>query len=76
MWRSLLAYLQEAGTKFIATDMPEANQLTLHIMAAMAQYEREAISDRTKKALAAAKARGQPKKGGSGRSAGRGALRQ
>jgi DNA invertase Pin-like site-specific DNA recombinase len=55
---AFLAALQEAGTKFVAADMPEANQLTLHIMAAMAQHEREAISDRTKKALAAAKARG------------------
>jgi len=55
---AFLAALQDAGTKFIAADMPEANQLTLHIMAAMAQHEREAISDRTKKALAAAKARG------------------
>ena len=55
---AFLAALQEAGTKFIAADMPEANQLTLHIMAAMAQHEREAISDRTKKALAAAKAKG------------------
>jgi len=55
---AFLAALQEAGTRFVAADMPEANQLTLHIMAAMAQHEREAISDRTKKALAAAKARG------------------
>jgi DNA invertase Pin-like site-specific DNA recombinase len=39
--------------------MPEANELTLHIMAAMAQHERKATSQRTKDALAAAKARGQ-----------------
>ena len=36
--------------------MPEANELTIHIMAAMAQAERKAISKRTKEALAAAKA--------------------
>ena len=38
--------------------MPEANELTIHIMAAVAQAERKAISTRTKEALAAAKARG------------------
>ena len=50
--------LMESGVDFVAPDMPEANKLTVHIMAAMAEYEREQISDRTKKALAAAKARG------------------
>jgi DNA invertase Pin-like site-specific DNA recombinase len=38
--------------------MPDANALTVGVMALMAQHEREAISDRTKAALAAAKARG------------------
>lgn len=56
---AFLATLQDAGTKFLAADMPEANELTIHIMAAMAQAERKAISKRTKEALAAAKARGQ-----------------
>ena len=56
---AFLATLQDAGTKFIAADMPEANELTIHIMAAMAQAKRKAISKRTKEALAAAKARGQ-----------------
>lgn len=56
---AFIANLMEAGTDFIAVDMPEANKLVLHIMAAMAQHEREAISARTKAALAAAKARGQ-----------------
>lgn len=55
---AFLATLQDAGTKFIAADMPEANELTIHIMAAMAQHERKLISRRTKDALAAAKARG------------------
>jgi len=55
---AFIAALQEAGTKFVAADMPEANELTIHIMAAMAQHERKAISKRTKEALAAAKARG------------------
>ena len=48
----------EAGVEFTACDMPEANRFVLHIMAAVAEYEREAISARTKAALAAAKARG------------------
>lgn len=55
---AFLATLQESGAKFIAADMPEANELTIHIMAAVAQAERKAISRRTKEALAAAKARG------------------
>ena len=56
---AFLATLQDAGTKFVAADMPEANELTIHIMAATAQTERKAISKRTKEALAAAKAQGQ-----------------
>lgn len=55
---AFLATLQESGTRFVAADMPEANELTIHIMAAVAQAERKAISQRTKEALAAAKARG------------------
>jgi DNA invertase Pin-like site-specific DNA recombinase len=43
---------------FVAADMPHANDLTLTIMAAFAQHERQMISERTKEALTAAKARG------------------
>lgn len=50
--------LMEAGTDFVACDMPHANRLTLHLMAAMAEHEAAAISARTIAALAAAKARG------------------
>jgi DNA invertase Pin-like site-specific DNA recombinase len=50
--------LLEAGVDFIATDMPQANRLTIHIMAAMAEHEREMISSRTKAALQQAKLRG------------------
>ncbi|CAN5199629.1 recombinase family protein [soil metagenome] len=56
---AFLAALQDSGAKFIAADMPEANELTVHIMAAVAQAERKAISKRTTEALQAAKARGQ-----------------
>ena len=55
---AFIAALQDSGAKFIAADMPEANELTVHIMAAVAQAERQAISKRTREALAAAKMRG------------------
>lgn len=50
--------LQKAGVHFVAVDMPTANELTVGIMALVAQEERKATSKRTKEALAAAKARG------------------
>src|SRR5690242_7178279 len=50
--------LEKAGVDFVAADMPHANQLTVHIMAVVAQAERQMISQRTKAALAAAKKRG------------------
>ena len=55
---AFLLTLQASGARFLACDMPEANDLTVGIMALVAQQEREAISRRTKEALAAAKARG------------------
>lgn len=50
--------LMEAGVDFIACDMPAANKLTIHVLAAMAEHEREMISQRTKAALAEARRRG------------------
>jgi len=53
-----LLTLRDSGVKFVALDLPEANTLTLTVMAALAQQEREMISARTKAALAALRASG------------------
>ncbi len=55
---AFLLALRDSGVRFVAVDMTEANDLTVGIMALVAQAEREAISRRTKEALAVAKARG------------------
>jgi DNA invertase Pin-like site-specific DNA recombinase len=55
---AFLMNLAESGVKFVAADMPQANSLTVGIMALVAQQEAQAISKRTKEALQAAKARG------------------
>ncbi len=55
---AFLLTLRDSGVGFLAVDMPEANDLTVGIMSLVAQAEREAISRRTKEALAVAKARG------------------
>jgi DNA invertase Pin-like site-specific DNA recombinase len=52
------ARLMNSGVEFVAADFPQANRLTIHILAAMAEHEREMISTRTKAALTAAKSRG------------------
>lgn len=52
-----LSGLMEQGVDFVACDMPTANKLTVHIMAAVAQQEREAISARTKAAIGTIKAK-------------------
>jgi len=53
-----ISSLQKAGIEFVACDMPSANKFTVHIFAALAEHEREMISQRTKAALSALKARG------------------
>ncbi|RSV14625.1 recombinase family protein [Sphingomonas molluscorum] len=56
---AFLMTLRDSGTKFVAADLADANNLTIGIMALIAQQEREATSQRTREALQAAKARGQ-----------------
>jgi DNA invertase Pin-like site-specific DNA recombinase len=55
---AFIATLMDSGVSFVAVDNPHANKLTVHILAAVAEHEREMISERTKAALQAAKARG------------------
>src|SRR4051795_2710509 len=51
---AFIATLMDSGVEFIAVDNPHANKLTIHILAAVAQHEREMIAQRTREALQAA----------------------
>jgi DNA invertase Pin-like site-specific DNA recombinase len=55
---AFVSALMEAGVEFEAVDFPQANRLSIHILAALAEHEAKVISERTKAALAAAKRRG------------------
>lgn len=55
---AFVSNLMESGVEFVAVDNPHASKLTIHILCAVAEHEREMISERTKAALRAAKARG------------------
>jgi DNA invertase Pin-like site-specific DNA recombinase len=57
---AFIATMMDSGVEFVACDHPHATRLTLHILAAVAEHEREMIAARTKAALQAAKARGVP----------------
>ena len=58
-----IAGLQKAGVSFVCADMPELDEFTCHIFAALAQRERKMIATRTREGLAALKARGVTKTG-------------
>jgi DNA invertase Pin-like site-specific DNA recombinase len=53
---AFLAKIMDSGVEFVATDNPNANRLTIHILSAVAENEAKMISQRTKAALAVAKA--------------------
>jgi len=53
-----LTGLQKSGVDFVCCDMPDANPMTIQLMAVMAESEAKNISMRTRDALAAAKSRG------------------
>jgi len=55
---AFIAKLMESGVDFVAADFPQANRLTVHILAAVAEHEAAMISQRTRAALAVAKTRG------------------
>src|SRR5437763_15286791 len=55
---AFLSALMDTKVPFVACDNPHANRLTVHILAAVAEAEAAAISQRTKAALTAYKARG------------------
>jgi DNA invertase Pin-like site-specific DNA recombinase len=55
---NFISNLMESTVEFVAVDFPQANRLTIHILAAVAEHEAAMISARTKAALGAAKARG------------------
>jgi DNA invertase Pin-like site-specific DNA recombinase len=54
---TFISQLMDSKVKFICCDMPDATDLTIHIFAAMAQWERQRISDRTREAIRAKRVR-------------------
>ncbi len=54
---AFLLQLRDSGVRFIAADLPNADETVVGIMAVIAQREREMIAQRTKEALAVARKR-------------------
>jgi DNA invertase Pin-like site-specific DNA recombinase len=55
---AFISTLINSGVEFVAADMPHANKMTLQVLAVFAEHEADVISERTRRALAEAKARG------------------
>ena len=55
---NFITLLQNEKVKFVCCDLPDANELTINIIGAMAQSERKLISERTKSPLVQLKKRG------------------
>lgn len=55
---TFISTLMDNKVKFVCCDMPDANEMTIHIFGSLAQWERKRISERTKAALAALKRKG------------------
>src|ERR1700730_15881392 len=55
---SFISALMDSGVEFVAADMPHANKMALQVLAVFAEYERDQISERTRRALTQAKERG------------------
>jgi DNA invertase Pin-like site-specific DNA recombinase len=54
----MIARLMESGLEFVAVDFPHANRFTIHILAAVAEYESRLISERMNQIIAARRERG------------------
>jgi len=55
---NFITLLQREKVKFVCCDLPDANELTIHIFGALAEWERKRISERTKDALKQLKKQG------------------
>ncbi|KZY44802.1 resolvase [Roseovarius sp. HI0049] len=55
---AFLMKLRDSGVDFVCADMPEANAMTVGMMALVAEYEANVLSERIKAALRATKERG------------------
>lgn len=56
---AFLMTMRDSGIDFVVADMPDANKMTIGLMAVVAEYERDQTAERTRRALAAKKARGE-----------------